>query len=335
MQVSILMPAFNAERYISETIESVLSQTYKDFEFLIIDDGSTDRTLSIAKSYAQRDKRVKAISQPNVGMGTSLNQALDLVDNEWIVRMDADDVMLPNRIERQMDFVRNDMDIAVTSSYVLYTNEHGEVIGKSPRSLLTSRVCMEEFVQRNKSESKNDLQALPTVGFPHFMIYHPAVLMRRSVVKAVGGYRPEFWPVEDFDLWNRVIERGYMVLIQPEYLLKYRRHESSGSIQRARQTSLKIGWVENCAARRRSGQPELSWEEFLEIRQQGPWWHRLNQERMDLARVLYSAARSNFFRRRYHLFAPTILGAALLQPTYVLPRVLSFRYFGGRSGFSR
>lgn len=328
------MPAFNAEQYVSEAIESVLFQTHKDFELVIINDGSTDNTLSIVEGYAQRDGRIRVVSHPNMGMGDALNRALDLVNNEWIVRMDADDIMLPNRIERQIAFIEQNTNIAVAGTLVYYVDENGKIFGEAPRSQLTSSTSVEEFVRRNKLKGVSELEALPSVGFPHFMIYHPSVIMRRSVVKEVGGYRPEFWPAEDFDLWNRIIERGYTVLIQPEYLLKYRRHGSSGSVERIRQTSLKLDWIEACLQRRRSGKPELSWEEFLEIRQRAPWWKRLNQERKDLSRVLYNAARSHFSRREYHLFAPALLGATLLQPRFVLPRILSFRSPSDLDSFS-
>lgn len=328
MQVSVLMPAFNVECYISEAIASVLSQTYDNFELIVIDDGSSDGTLSIAESHARKDGRIKVVSHSNEGMGASLNRALDLVNNQWIIRMDADDIMVPNRIERQVDFVRQNPSVSVAGTFVYYVDEDGRVFGKSPRSQLTSSAHVEELVRRNKLRGKTDLEALPTVRFPHFMLYHPSIIMRKSVIKEVGGYRPEFWPAEDFDLWNRIIERGYSVLIQPEYLLKYRRHGSSGSIDGARRTSLKVDWVENCARRRRTGQPELSWEEFLAMRRRAPWRERLNQERKDLAKILYNAARSHFSRRKYYLFAPTLLFAILLYPSHVVPRILNYRYFG-------
>lgn len=326
------MPAYNAERYISEAIESVLSQTHKDFEFLIVDDGSTDGTLPIIKSYAQEDGRIKITSHPNMGIVASLNEALDLASNEWIVRMDADDVMMPHRVERQIAFIKENPEVTVASTLLHYVDENGRFIGKSPRSPLIGRAGVERFIQANKSKGKTDLEALPAVGFPHFMVTHATVIMRRSVIREVGGYRAEFCPAEDFDLWNRVIERGRgcTVLIQPEYLYKYRRYGSStSSTQRMRLTWLKVSWVEACTWRRRKGQPELSWEEFLTLRQQAPWWRRLDQGRTDLAKILYNAARSHLSRRKYHLVVPALLGAALLQPSYVLPRVLSHRYFGG------
>ncbi len=330
IQVSILMPAFNAERYISEAIESVLSQTHQDFELIITDDGSTDSTLRIVESYLRIDTRISVTSHRNIGMGASLNQALNLANNEWIVRMDADDIMLPHRIERQIRFVEENPDIAVAGTLVYYIDEHGRTFGESPRPRLISNARVQEFVRRNKLKGKSDLEALPVVGFPHFMLYHPSVIVRKPVIKEVGGYRPEFWPVDDFDLWNRIIERGYTALIQPEYLLKYRRHGSSGSMERVQHAWSKVDWVETCAARRRGGKPEPSWEEFLAIRRQAPWWKRLNQKRRDRAKILYDAARSHFSRRRYSSLVPALMGAALLQPSFVLPRLLSFRRSSNR-----
>ncbi len=301
MKVSVLMPAFNAERYISEAIESVLSQTHANFELIIVDDGSTDDTLAVAESYAQKDRRVKVISQPNMGIANTLNQALDLASDEWIVCMHADDVMLPNRIERQVAFIKENADVAVAGTFVYYINDNGKVIGKY-QSPYISRDRVEKLVQRNK-----------LIGFTH-----PAVIMRKSVVKEVGGYRQEFWPAEDIDLWNRIVERGYTVLAQPEYLLKYRKHGSSAYVSKQRLSQLKVNWIKACVRRRRSGEPEPSWEEFLAIRQQEPWWSWLNQERKLLAKSLYNVAVLHFSGRKYHLCAPILLCAALLQPRYVL-----------------
>ena len=99
--VSVVMSVFNGEKYIRESVESILYQSFSDFEFIIIDDGSTDNTLSILKKYEKKDFRVRLISRENKGLVASLNQAVDLSVGSWIVRMDADDIALKNRIERQ------------------------------------------------------------------------------------------------------------------------------------------------------------------------------------------------------------------------------------------
>lgn len=237
-----------------------------------------------------------------MGIGNCLNQALDLASNEWIVRMDADDVMLPKRIKRQVAFVKVNTDVSVAATFAHYINNNGTVIGNSCPSPYTSRDCVEKLVQRNE-----------LIGFTH-----PSVIMRRSVVKEVGGYRQEFWPAEDIDLWNSIVERDYTVLVQPEYLLKYRKHSSSAYVSKQRLSQLKINWIETCVRRHRSGKAEPSWEEFLALRQQACWWDWLNQERKLLAKSLYNVAVLHFSARKYHLCAPILLCAALLQPDYIL-----------------
>ncbi len=305
MQVSILIPAYNAERYIAETIESILVQTYPNFELLIIDDGSTDNTLAIIKSYAEKDQRIKVITQANSGIPNTLNKGIELSKNEWICRMDADDLMMPNRIERQLAFIAENPDLAVASSYVYNIGEDGKIIGQF-RAKFTNRAVVEEYVRKNQ-----------LIGF-----HQPAVIMKKSVIQAVGGYR-NFSYAEDLDLWNRVAEQGYPILVQPEFLVKYRIHSTSISVTNAKQGIEKVNWVTECMIRRCQGKPEPTWSEFLVIQSQKPWWEKLDQKRKDLSYVLYKAAVTNVSRHEYHWLLPNLLGALLLRPTYVLNQVIS------------
>src|SRR4051812_44688990 len=129
--VSILMPAYNAERYVAEAVASVLAQTHRDFELLAIDDGSTDGTLGILQSFAATDPRVRILSHENTGMGRALNAALERCRHEWVARMDADDVMVPDRLERQLAFVAERPGLVVCSTLVRYIDEGGSVIGQN------------------------------------------------------------------------------------------------------------------------------------------------------------------------------------------------------------
>lgn len=306
MQVTVLMSTYNAEKYIAETIESILNQTYKDFELLISEDGSTDNTLNIIKQYSEKDARIKIFAHENMGIALSFNQAIKLIENEWIVRMDADDIMMPNRMERQVAFIQENPDIAVASSFVYNIDENGKIIAKY-ESPLTNREIVADRVKRNHA-----------IGF-----HHPAVIMRKSVVQEVGGYRQEFFPTEDLDLWNRIAERGYTILVQPEYLLKYRIHGTSTSISRAKTQAQKIRWIEECIVKRRNGYPEPTWQEFLDSQKRKPWWDRLNQERLDMGFSYYKSAVSYYSKRQLHLLFLTLIIAALLRPVYVFGQVTS------------
>lgn len=305
MVVSVLIPGFNAESTIAETLESVLCQTYSNFELILINDGSTDRTPEIMASYSQKDSRVQLISHKKMGMGASLNAAIPLARGEWIVRMDADDVMMPNRIERQLAFVPEHPDIAVASSLVYYINDNGRIIGKSYSNLRT-REHFQEYLDRSE-----------TIGFNH-----PAVILKKSVFLKVGGFRPQFWPADDLDLWNRIAEQGHLILVQQEYLLKYRIHASSVSISHARKATLMTAWMKQCMIHRRGGLPEPSLGEFLDTERAHPMWVRLNRRRKEFAKILYKAAVYSYSKRQ-HLKAVTImLACLLLQPSYCVKQVL-------------
>src|SRR5580692_6545060 len=166
MTITVLMPAFNSARFLPAAISSVLEQTYADFEFIIVDDGSTDETPLILNSYANQDSRIKIITHPNMGMGRSLNDAMSQAKGNWIARIDADDVMMPQRLERQIIFLDENPHLAVASSLVYYINENGRTIGKYS-SRFTSRAAVTEAHQKHEP-----------IGF-----HHPAAIFRKDIIQ--------------------------------------------------------------------------------------------------------------------------------------------------------
>ena len=305
MRITVLMPAYNSARFLPEAIESVLAQTHCDFEFLIVDDGSTDDTLRIARSFAVRDGRIKVISHENLGMGASLNDAMKIASGDWIARIDADDRMVPDRLERQIIFLQDHPKLVVASSLVHYIDERGAIIGQNT-SRFTTRQGVAYAVANHWP-----------IGF-----HHPATIFRKDVIQKLGGYRPEFWPADDMDLWNRVVEAGYGVLVQPEYLTKYRIHGSSVTVGKFWETEQKAQWVEACMQARLQKQPEPTWAQFVAARDQLSWPRWLNARRRDYARALYKAAAIQFSQRQYVKVVPGLLAALVLEPWYVLQRVI-------------
>lgn len=297
--VSVVMPAYNAERFIREAIESVLTQSFGDFEVIVMDDGSSDGTRDIAQEYAVQDERVLLVSRENRGQCASLNEAIERAHAKWIAVMHADDVMESNRLERQLAFIAENPDLAVVSSFVHHIDSNGREIGKY-RSQYTSR----ETVQRARLQ--NEL-----IGF-----HHPAAMLRKDAVQAVGGYRSAFWVCEDIDLWNRLVEQDFGILVQPEFLLRYRIHAGSASIAHAWSVQLVLRWVRECMLARRSGRREPSWESFRAQQANLPVHVRLNQRRKDLAKVLYKDAVFKYSERRYVSFAVSLVRSMVLQPAY-------------------
>lgn len=308
MFLSIVVTAYNAERWIMETLESILVQTHADFEVLIVDDGSTDRTLQIINQYAKKDNRVIAITQPNQGMAKAANYAIKQARADWIVRIDADDLMMPMRLERQIAFVKANPDIVVSSCLVYYINEAGKIISKYASDLTTR----EDFDQRFANHE--------AIG-----LHHQGVIMRKDIFLEVGGYRGEFWPSDDMELWNRMAEKGY-VLVQPEYLQKYRIHGSSISNTDIRTQHAKWRWIEMCVRCRRTGEQEPAWEDFLNIECSRPLPVRLNHWRRETSKVLYKRATLAFSSGQKPRTLINILGAMIFDPIYSLNE-LNKKYF--------
>ena len=124
--ISVCMAVYNAERYVAEAVESILNQTFGDFEFLILDDGSTDGSLDILRRYAERDPRIRLTSRPNQGLVASLNELVDQARGEFIARMDADDVSLPERFQREVDYLRDHPECVLVGSRVRLIDPDGD-----------------------------------------------------------------------------------------------------------------------------------------------------------------------------------------------------------------
>jgi glycosyltransferase involved in cell wall biosynthesis len=238
--ISVLMPVYNAERYLAEAVESILAQTFTDFEFLIIDDGSTDSTPAMLRSYAERDARIRlVVRRENFKLVRTLNELIGMAQGEFVARMDADDIALPHRFERQVAFLREHPEVVVAGSRVDCIDPEGAIL----RQFGTEET--HEAIDRAHLAAQGQT------------IVHPAVMIRSEVLKAIGGYRTEFTFAEDFDLWLRLAEAGRVTNI-PEVLLKYRVHASSwGYTYQHRQSALMNQAVRDACARRGIPEPAL------------------------------------------------------------------------------
>lgn len=229
--VSVLMPVYNAERYLAEAVESILAQTFKDFEFIIVDDGSTDASLKILETYAKRDERIRLKSRENIGYAKTLNEMLTQAKGDFIARMDADDIALPERLARQVEFLQRE-------SAVVCVGGLPEVIDEKGR--LLTRIKL----PRNNDE----IQQMILSG--QVVLSHPTVMIRRSALLEVGGYDDAMVPAEDLDLWLRLGEVGELANLE-DTLLKYRMHTKSVSAQNSSRQYLRAREACERAWRRR------------------------------------------------------------------------------------
>ena len=200
-KVSVLMPAYNVEKYVGVAIESILNQTFTDFEFIIINDGSTDNTANIIAEYAKQDSRIRFINhKENRGLVPVLNEGLDLCRGEYIARMDSDDISLPERFAKQVEYMDAHPECGVlgTFLYVFYEDGRKSWIWKHP-----TKVCYANF-------------------FVHNPMGHPTAFIRKDVMNFYNiRYNPEYEHAEDYAIWLDFIQYTQIHNI-PEPLYKYR-----------------------------------------------------------------------------------------------------------------
>jgi hypothetical protein len=206
-EVSVLMSAYNGEKYLREAMDSILNQTFRDFEFIIVDDGSTDGTWQILTTYACRDPRIALIrNEGNIGLACSLNRGLALARGKYIARMDADDVSLPERLVRQVNFLDAHPEIGVLGCGVQVIDGcgNGSHIWRFPAECGSLRWCLLFYNP----------------------IVHPTVMMRREAVDRAGGYSADMLTAQDYDLWRRLSRVTRLSNLQ-DVLLFLRKHEDS------------------------------------------------------------------------------------------------------------
>lgn len=201
--ISVILPVFNGEKYLADAIESILCQSFAEFELLVIDDGSIDNTKNIVFTY--RDSRVKYYYHSNRGLSLSLNHGIELAKYELIARMDADDISLPDRLKIQYEFLVANPGIDIVGGQIMSINQYGEKTGV--RQAPTGKHKVKHFIE---------------FGCP---VFHPTYLVKKYVYSNLGGYR-NLMSGQDYDFLMRASESGYSIDNVPEIVLKYREHDS-------------------------------------------------------------------------------------------------------------
>lgn len=203
--ITVLMPVYNGERYLVAAAESILAQTFDDFEFVIVDDGSTDGSLDLLRDLERRDSRIRVHSRPNTGIVGALNDGLELARAPLVARMDADDIALAARLELQEAYLRSNPDCAIVGSRVIIIDPEGE-----PLREMGDAFTHDEIVDGLLSGGGQ-------------LVYHPSIMFRRQPIVDAGGYRERYPHLEDLDLFLRVAEHGTLRNLETP-LLQYREH---------------------------------------------------------------------------------------------------------------
>lgn len=208
-KISVVMSVYNGEEYLSQAIESVLNQTFGDFEFIIINDASVDKTEKILASYKEKDSRVRITSnESNLGLTKSLNIGLSEAKGEYIARMDADDISLPCRFQDQYDFMEKNNDFVLIGGGAEIIDRKGILI-------------REGNVPSNPNLVKFNLI------FSKPPIFHSSIFFRKKEIRETGGYNESHKYSQDFELYLRLLENKYKIANLEKKLIKYRIHEKA------------------------------------------------------------------------------------------------------------
>ncbi len=206
-ETSVLMSVYNTERYLKDAIASILSQTYRNFEFIIVNDGSTDRTRDIVLDYKKIDGRIVLIdNERNIGVTKSLNIGLRAAKGDYIARMDPDDISLPGRLGKQLAYMKANPDIGLLGTYIKSMDENGRITGS--------------WVYPS-----DDISIKWRLLFANALA-HPSVVYRKELAIALNGYNEELESGIDFDLWVRMSEMTKIHQLN-EFLVMWRTHPGS------------------------------------------------------------------------------------------------------------
>jgi glycosyltransferase involved in cell wall biosynthesis len=294
---SIVMPVRNGDRFLEASLQSVLSQSVTDFELIVIDNASVDATPKILTQYTY-DARIKVMTHPfNKGIVASRNAGLNLASTDLIVNLDADDLMAPHRLERQLAYMEANPAIAGAGTFYYIIDEYGEVRGKK-KSPLTSLTQLNRYIEGG--------------GNPIFP--NPAVIFRKSAAISVGGYREEYEKCEDVDLFLRMILAGHIILVQPEYLTYYRYHSSSTTARNGREQFELNEILFTNFRRQRAGLAEIPASEFRERIARLSLLKRLAREAKFFSRSLLRRRDMARLRNKRVYAALLLAGAAVCDP---------------------
>lgn len=274
--ITVLMPVYNGERFIRDAIDSILAQTYPYFEFLIVDDGSTDATPAILDDYAARDARIRVIHQSNIDQPATLNRGLAEARHDWVAIIDHDDISRPQRLERQVHTIQENPNVRVTGTFGVEITADGVELGQIAFGPTT---VSEYHARRGRNE---------WISF-----IHASVVVHRPTVLALGGYREAFGSAADSDLWSRVAD-VHPVIAVPEYLVEYRVHLGSMSFRRFFEQQRMVRWIRACQDARRSGAPEPTLAELIQTERGRVFIGTLNLRRYDW--MMYCLRRRRLYR---------------------------------------
>jgi glycosyltransferase involved in cell wall biosynthesis len=299
---SVIMPAFNVEAYIAAAIQGVIDQTYKAWELVIVDDGSSDRTLQIAREFADRDSRIRVIAKAHGGLSDTYQTALEAAQYEWVAVLDSDDLAYPNRLQRQYQAIQAQPEIIGWGSYGDYINTEGRHILVSKMGPTT---VGEFYAWRNRAEP--------------WVCVHSTWTFRRDIALRVGGYSaPLICP--DYYLMAMMVDHGVMLTI-PEVLGARRFHTKSTTLTKHQKLAQHMRYVWTARAEVEHGRSIPTFEAFLEMEKHRPALNKLQTDLLDRSRFHWMLAGLKLSEHGYVQTAQNLAMALFYSPMFAGPKL--------------
>ncbi len=295
--VSVLMTVYNGFPYVPTSVDSILNQSLKEFNFVIVDDGSSDQTAAYLDTIT--DPRVKVIHQTNGGTAAAANAGLKLIDTEFVARMDADDIALPSRLEKQLDYMRANPNVGIAGTQVAPIGDSST--GKSLKLPLTHE------------------EIFPSMMAGRHGLAHSSIMIRASVLKDLGGY----WTLPLIDDWDMMLRMGEVSKLAnlPDLLLNYRVHSGSLNGTSMLRMHRHISFAIERAKRRQSGQSPITFEEFEDELSQRPIWKRMTEHFHVAALTHYRVAVADIHGGNQLKGYARLVFSALCSPARTIHRI--------------
>jgi len=215
--LSVVMSVYNEEEYLKKSIESILDQTFTDFEFIIINDGSTDKTQNILENYVHKDDRVKLlINERNLGLAKSLNRGIEIARGKYVARMDAGDISHPERFQKQVEFLEKNENVYILGTWAYWINENKEIVG----------------------ESRFPVAVDCTNVFRSGGAIHPSIMVRKELFQRIGLYNEKYDISLEFELYMRTLKSSFSIANIPEFLISVMHRDTGMTFNHLKTTQL-------------------------------------------------------------------------------------------------
>lgn len=298
-EISVIVPIYNGARYLRQTLDALLAQSFTNFELLAIDDGSTDDSAEIVRSY--QDDRIVLFQKVNGGLCSTLNFGLERARAPLIARNDQDDLSMPNRLNRELNALQADPE--AIALFAFNTKIAGTRTWSNTDKLAMSKGSVTRYEP-----------------FKDGCLLGSTMLARADSLRFIGGFREAFYPVDDWDLECRLSVVG-KVLVLHEPLVAYRFHADANTYRVFSEMQIKTRWTADCHHRRLKGEPELRYDEFISHEPNGRW-RRVLRYIDELARWNMRNAGQAYLDGRYSASAMHLSAAMVLDPADIAKRLV-------------